>query len=225
MFFNPALEIIENHCFFNGFRLGALQNHWLFICFSIVFLPPNLAKTIVFSMVFGYETLKNHQCFCSKIIKQSVVFYVRRAKTIVWSMVFALRTLKKPMVFQWFCASGLVIYKGSWHRPFKNQWFFNDFAHPGCYLQGIVASTLEKPIGFSMILRILLFTRLLVFQLFWIEGSWHRPFKNQWFFNDFAHPGFYLQGIVASTLKKTLCLFQLFCASGLLFTRDRGIDP
>ena len=50
-----------------------------------------------------------------------------------------------------------VIYKGSWHRPVKNQWFFNDFAHPGCYLQGIVASTL----------------------------------KNKWFFNDFAHPGCY----------------------------------
>ena len=83
-----------------------------------------------------------------------------------------------------------VIYKGSWHRPFKNQWFFNDFAHPGCYLQGIVASTLQKPIVF------------------------------QWF----CASGCYLQGIVASTLKKPM-VFQWFCASGLLFTRDRGIDP
>ena len=92
-----------------------------------------------------------------------------------------------------------VIYKGSWHRPFKTNGFSNDFAHPGCYLQGIVASTLLQRInGFSMILRI----RAVIY-----KGSWHRPFKNQLFFSDFAHPGCYLQGIVASTFKKPM-VFQ-----------------
>ena len=237
MFFQPL--------FFQCFRLRiakpfvfqcfAPENHWKTLCFSGLLFTRDLAvplKNHCFFNDFRIRTLKNHWFFN--------VFGIRNKGSGM--------TREKPFVFQWFCASGLlftrdrgidplkktngfsmilriraVIYKGSWHRPVKNQWFFNDFAHPGCYLQGIVASTRRpgllfknRPVnGFSMILRI----RAVIY-----KGSWHRPLKNQWFFNDFAHPGCYLQGIVASTRKKPM-VFQWFCASGLLFTRDRGIDP